>query len=130
MEAIPGTGNEYFYNLQFIGTSLLKEGDIAIAGIRYSDTSTANIFSINLNSRYPVNSAWRVNPRLRVDFRRNKRDSSHQWTLAPSFRTDYRWKKRYHFELELGGEWSNLRLTDTTEKTRSYFMSMGYRIDF
>jgi len=130
VEAIPGTGNEYFYNLQLIGTGLLKEGDIAIAGIRYSDTSTANIFSVNLNSRYPVNSAWRVNPRLRVDFRRNKRDSSHQWTLAPSLRTDYRWKKRYHFELELGGEWSNLRLTDTTEKTRSYFMSMGYRIDF
>lgn len=127
--AIPGTGDDYFLNLQLIGSSLLKPGDIAIVGLRYADTSTARTTSLSLNTRYPVTSGWRVNPRLRVDYRRND-DGSTQWILAPSLRTDYRWKKRYRFELELGAEWSDLELTDTTDESSAYFVSAGYRIDF
>jgi len=130
IEAIPGTGNEYFYNLQFIGSNLIKTGDISVLGLRYSDTSTSNISSVNMDIRYPVMTVWRINPRMRVDYRDNSNNDSTQWIAAPSLRVDYRWRKRYRFELEGGGEWSSQELATDTEDTSSYFVSIGYRADF
>lgn len=130
VEATPGTGNEYFYNLQLIGNSLIKKGDIAILGLRYSDTSSSNTTSVLVNTRYPINSAWRINPKVRVDYRENHSDGSQQWTAAPSLRTEYIWKRRYRFEAEVGGEISDRKLSSTTDRTRAYFVNLGYRIDF
>lgn len=130
VEAMPGTGSEYFYNLQLIGSNLLKEGDISILGLRHSDTSTAKTTSVSLNERYPINSVWRINPRLRIDYRQNVNTDTDQWTGAPSILMDYLWRKRYRFEFEAGGEWSQRQLSDATEDTRSYYVYMGYRADF
>jgi tetratricopeptide (TPR) repeat protein len=132
VEAIPGTGNEYLYNLQLIGSNIIKSGDIAIGGLRYSNLDAADIYSVSLNTRYPVNSKWRINPRVRVDYRENNRDDSTQWIGVPSIRMDYRLSRRYRFELEGGGEWSSRKLPDlpNDEDTSSYFISAGYRIDF
>jgi tetratricopeptide (TPR) repeat protein len=130
IEAIPDTGNEYFYNLQLIGSSLFTSGDINIFGMRYSDTSTAKIYTLSLDSRYPVNNDWRINPRIRLDYRENDNDDSTQTTVLPSIRTDYRWRKRYRFEFEAGKEWSERDLTDRTEDSSSYFFNLGYRVDF
>jgi hypothetical protein len=132
VEAIPGTGNEYIYNLQLIGSDVIKSGDIAIGGLRYSNLDAADIYSFSLNTRYPVNSKWRINPRVRVDYRENSRDDSTQWIGVPSLRMDYRLSRRYRFELEGGAEWSSRKLPDlpNDEDTSSYFVSAGYRIDF
>ena len=130
VEAIPDTGKEYFYNLQLIGSNLFKTGDTSILGTRFSDTSTAKIYTVSLDSRYPVIRAWRVNPRLRVDYRENDNDDSNQWTALPSLRMDYRWRKRYRFEVEGGKEWTTRDFTDRSEDSSSYYLSMGYRADF
>jgi len=128
--ATPGTGYEFFYNAQFIGSSLIKSGDISILGLRYSDTQSANTTTLSINTRYPITTNFRVNPRARVDYRVNSRDNSTQWIYSPEFRTDYRWRKNHHFEAELGGEWSNRDLPTGTDKTSSYFFTFGYRLDF
>jgi hypothetical protein len=128
--ATDGTGNEYFYNLQLIGSNLLKDGDIAILGLRYLDANTADTISFSLNTRYPVNSNLRVNPRFRVDYRKNHNDDSEQFIYRPSVRLNYRVKRRMRLETELGGEWSDRELVDGTEKTRGYFGNIGYRLDF
>lgn len=130
VEATPGTGNEYFFSSQIIGSSLLKDGDIAILGVRYSDTDSYNITSLNLNTRYPVKRNWRINLRLQFDYRTNNQSSGTQSTIRPSFRMDYRWKRRVRFEFEVGGEWSNENLSDQTDKTSAYFFNIGYRADF
>jgi hypothetical protein len=130
IEAIPDTGNEYFYNLQLIGSSLFTSGDISIFGMRYSDTSTAKIYTLSLDSRYPVNRDWRINPRIRLDYRENDNDDSTQKTILPSIRMDYRWRKRFRFEIEAGKEWTSRDLTDRNEDSSSYFFSLGYRADF
>ena len=130
VEAMPSTGNEYFYNLQLIGSNLLKEGDITILGLRYSDTSTAKTTSMSINERYPITRAWRINPRLRVDYRQNESTSTDQWTGAPSVLMDYLWRKRYRFEFETGGEWSTRELVSGSEDTKSYYVYLGYRADF
>ncbi|MBI5462254.1 MAG: hypothetical protein HY941_08735 [Gammaproteobacteria bacterium] len=130
VEAMPSTGDEYYYNAQLIGSNLLKEGDITLLGLRYSDASTSDTTSLTLNERYPINTAWRVNPRMRVDYRVNKPGDTDQWIYAPSILVDYLWRKRYRFELETGGEWSARQLSDATEDTKSYFVYVGYRADF
>ncbi|WP_165869113.1 SPOR domain-containing protein [Thiogranum longum] len=130
VDEIPGTDYEFFYNLQFIGSNLLMPGDVSVAGLRYSDTTSSHIASLSLNSRFPFRKVWRVNPRMRVDYRDNTSNNSTQWIAAPSMRIDYRWRKRYRFETEFGGEWSTQDLPNDTQDTSSFFFNLGYRADF
>jgi hypothetical protein len=130
VEAVPGTGTDYFYSTQLIGSNLIKEGDIAILGLRYADTGSADTVSLNLNTRYPITRSFRFNPRFDVSYRDNKDDDGEQITFRPSLRMEYVWRRRYHLELEGGAEFSDEKLTDDTEERDSYFWSIGYRVDF
>ena len=125
-----GTGYDYFYSLQFIGSSMIKEGDITIFGLRYSDTSTSDSYSFSLNTRYPLTTNLRLNPRLVVDYRTNKDNDGEKTRFRPLVRLEYRWKRRYHFEVEGGGEWSNESFSTLEEDRNSYFLRVGYRINF
>ncbi|MFQ5509077.1 MAG: hypothetical protein ACE5FN_07050 [Leptospirillia bacterium] len=127
--ATPATDNEFFYNLQFIGSGLIKEGDTVILGTRYSNTTYTDTITLLANARYPVTREFRLNPRFRFDFRKDNRNDTTRMTARPSIRTEYRWKKRYRFEFEWGGEWTKENLTTGSEDTRAYFLSLGYRID-
>jgi len=132
LEAQPKTGFDYYYSLQLIGSSLIKDGDIAILGLRYSDTQTSNTYSVSVNTRYPVTREFRVNPRAILDYRTNKDGNSEQWKFRPLLRLEYTWKRRYHLELEGGGEWSSEKLAGNgqSDDRRGYFLTVGYRISF
>ena len=128
---IPASGKQYFYNLQFIGSSLIKQGDIGILGLRYSDTVNSSTSTVTLNSRFPINQAWRINPRLRVDYRENKMDGGSQFLTLPSVRVDYRARRNLRFELEAGWEVMTRELLDGLEENRSgYFVNLGYRWNY
>ena len=130
VEGIVGTGADYFYSLQLVGSNLIKPGDIAIFEARYADADTTDTISLSVNTRYPVTSDFRINPRFRVDFRNNSNDDSDQVIYRPSLRLNYQLKRRLRFEAELGGEWSEREITDGSDKSRSYFITIGYRADF
>lgn len=130
VEAQPGTGNEYFYSMQFVGSSLIREGDIAILGFRYADTNQSYTYSASINSRYPLTRELRINPRAVIDYRTNKDDDGKQWKVRPLLRLEYIWKKRFHLEFEGGGEWSSKQLAGQDDDTKGYFFTVGYRIDF
>lgn len=125
-----GTDYEFYYSLQFIGSSLIKEGDIAIIGLRYSDTSTSSTYSVNINTRYPITNNLRVNPRFLVDYRTVNDSSREQLKFRPLVRLEYRWKRRYNFEVEGGMEFSTDETSTTVDDRRGYFLTIGYRIDF
>lgn len=76
-----------------------------------------------------MNRNWRLNPRLRLDYRDND-DGTTQWLTGSAVRTDYRWQKRYRLELEAGAECVSQKLDDENNDTSSYFVSLGYRYDF
>ncbi len=126
---MPGTDNEYYYNLQLIGSNLLKEGDITILGLRFIDATTSDTTSLSLNTRYPVTRDFRVNPRFRVDFRKND-DDTEQFIYRPSARLTYSIKRRFRLEAELGGEWSDREIVTGTSQSESWFLNLGYRADF
>ncbi len=129
VEGTDTTGNEFFYSAQLIGNSLLKQGDIAILGLRYADTDRGDRYTFNLDTRYPVSRAWRLNPKFRVDYRQNT-GRSDQLTLAPFFRTTYVIRRRMTLELDAGAEFSTEDLGDNTNESKAYFISAGYRLDF
>ena len=85
VEAIESTGDDFFYSAQLIGSSLLKEGDISTLGVRFAKTKPRNTYTFNLNSRYPITPAWRINPRMQVDYRINNEMPGEQWRLRKDF---------------------------------------------
>jgi hypothetical protein len=130
VEATPDSGDDWAYSLQLMGSDLIKSGDIAIIGVRYDTNSSSDTTSLNLNTRYPVNQALLVNPRLRIDHRSFAADGGTQWTTAPSVRMNYMWRRDFNLEIEAGGEWSNRKSTATMDKSSGYYLSAGYRVDF
>ncbi len=128
--AVPDAGTEYFYSLNLIGSSLLKEGDSSIVGLRYAEGTNATTTSIYINTRYPVTRGLRINPRLRLSHREFVRDDSSEWIAAPAIRILYRFSRHYSLELETGGEWSSRDLENETSDFNSFFIFAGYRADF
>jgi tetratricopeptide (TPR) repeat protein len=128
--AQPGTDMEFYYSMQLIGSSLIKDGDIAILGARYSDSTSYNLYSASVNTRYPVTRNFRVNPRAVLDYRTNKYDDGRQWKFRPLLRLEYVLKRRYHFEFEGGAEWSSEQAAGVQDNRSGYFFTTGYRLDF
>ncbi len=125
-----GTGVDVFYSAQILGTSLLTEGDLMMFGVRLDDTSTAQRYVIDLNTRYPFSRKFRVSPRLRISQRNSKTVDQTQFTVKPSVRINYIPKRLFQLELEAGGEWTQTNNVLDTEYVKGYFLIGGYRLDF
>ncbi len=126
----PGTGTEFYYSAQLIGTGLLMEGDSNIFGLRYADTSNANTSTFSFDARYPVTRNWRLNPRLRADYKQNNMDEGEQLRVRPSLRTDYHPRNWLRLDLEAGMEWTEDRIPGDTTTTIGYNFMLGYRVNF
>jgi tetratricopeptide (TPR) repeat protein len=128
VEAMPADRDNSF-GLQLIAYGLIKQGDMNIFGVRQSNNSTSDTTSLKLLLRYPI-AAWRLSPWLRIEQRRYAVGGSHKWSLAPAFRATYQWEKRIQLEGEAGGEWSMHDAAGTTDKSREFYFSLGYRVEF
>lgn len=98
--------------------------------MRYADTGNTGITSLNFNIRYPFNNNLRINPRFRVDYRKNRDDDTDQMIYRPSLRLSYQLRRRLRLETEAGGEYSRREIADGSEKNGSYYINLGYRADF
>ncbi len=118
------------YSLQLVGSNLIKNGDITIIGLRYSDSDHSDTTTLNINTRYPVDRNWRLNPRVKINLIKNSRNQSDRWTTSPSLRFDYRLYKNTRLEFEGGLDRIREKLPNDTLKSSSYFLNIGYRLDF
>ncbi len=125
-----GTGVDFLYNLQLIGSSVIKPGDIGIVGVRYSDLNLSDVYSLNLNARYPVSDRIRVNPRIDFIYRANDRDSGERFTFRPDLRLEYRPTRRSQIEAEFLFEWLKDRAPLGDSLLRTFGFNLGYRLDF
>lgn len=130
IEGLPGTGIEFYYSAQLTGTSMIKQGDVATVGVRYSDATSSDRYTLQINTRYPIDSALRVGPRLRLDYRQNKDDDGKAVSAIPSIRFNYLWSRDIQFELEIGGDWSRTTANGVEDTTLGYLIFVGHRIDF
>ena len=137
VEATEGTNYELFYSTQFTGTNLFKEGDVEILGLRFSDTKSSKTATVDLNVRYPIDQQWRLNPRIRSDYRFAEGEQGSRIRIRPSMRVNYRWRRPVNIEFEVGGEWSTEQITDDaalgtgdTQDAAEWYARLGYRLDF
>ena len=130
VEGLPGTGLELYYSAQVTGTSMIKQGDVASVGVRYSDATSNDRYTLQINTRYPIDSAIRVGPRLRLDYRQNKDDDGKAVSAIPSIRFNYLWSRDIQFELEVGADWTRTTTNGVDDTTMGYLIFVGHRIDF
>jgi hypothetical protein len=126
----PSTGTDVFYSLQFFGTSIFKQGDLATLGFRIDDVSTSRRYVVDLNTRYPITKKFRVSPRIRLSQRDSLTADQTQFTVKPSMRINYIPSRLLQLELEIGGEWTTTRNPLDTETLKGYNLNLGYRLDF
>lgn len=141
VEGFEGTGNEYSYSIDLTGSSLLTDGDIYVLGVRFNDLQRSNSTSFTFNARYPITHDLRINPRFRFDMRENN-NGTKRYAFQSSMRVTYRLLKSLQLEVEAGGEWENQGLeaedrvlslsdeTDEFDRTKGYFVIVGYRYNF
>ncbi|MFT5674566.1 MAG: hypothetical protein ACI808_000486 [Paraglaciecola sp.] len=130
VEGNPSTGTDLFYSTQLIANKLLFDNDIMILGARYSDTSRSDTLSLSGNWRINVSREFRINPRIRVDYRKDKEDDDDRTLVRPFIRLDYRFKRWMKFEFDLGYEWLEDTFAGQSQTTTGYFLSVGYRAQF
>jgi len=127
--ATPGSTYSYFSG-SLLASSLLKEGDVSIFSLRYSDSDTTQVTSITVDSRYPVGRSWRVNARLRVDHRQLTSNDSEQWLFTPGIRIQYRHSQKFRLEFEAGKLFSQQDSASINQDRESYFVNLGYQAFF
>jgi len=127
--ATPETTYTYV-STDLVGSSLIKEGDVSLLGLRYSDSGSTQVYSTYLDTRFPIGKYFRINPRIRVDNRLIKSDDSTQWIYTPGIRLQYRKDRRFRIEFEAGMQFSSRETVTIDEDRESYFINLGYQFLF
>jgi len=136
VDAIPANGSapavpesEYgYFSTDLVATSLFREGDVGILGLRYAQSDSANVYTINLDTRLPFGRSWRLNPRLRVDYREIHSDLSTQWIYTPGLRLQFRMGRRGRIDFEAGKRFLSRDMADISIDQESYFINLGYML--
>jgi hypothetical protein len=123
-------GNEYFYSTQLIANNIIKDGDMYIAALRYSQTGTSNLYVLDLNTRYPLTPDLRLSPRLRLGYTEGTGVDLKQYTVLPSFLVDYYWTKALSLEVEVGALWTSSVQSGIKSKDTELLATIGLRYDF
>jgi TolA-binding protein len=128
------TGTEYYYGAQLVGSGLIFSNDIYILGGRYADTPRARTYTVDLNARLAVTNKFRLSPRARYGYRKDKLVVGTFTQFQPSLRMNFYPIKQSEIEIEVGGNFSKQKSisagSPTVNTERGILLSVGYRLDF
>ena len=132
VQALEGTGSQYSLSVQYIASNMFAERDLHVAGLRYSDFSSYNEISLFLNSRLPPVMGWKPRPRINLSqrsFEGSSTTEGSRFAIAPSIKVDYRYLKKWVFDVELGFEWVTYSSSTVDDETRQN-IRIGYHYTF
>jgi hypothetical protein len=129
LPAVPGTGNMYILTVQAIGNNLLLENDLGVASGSYISAQTYKGQSLAFTQTETFRQRWRLDVSLQLY---NQKDDSdvHMTRITPSLKLSYRMNESMSFDGEGGVEDTHNAGPITDEKTRRYYVYIGYRWDF
>jgi hypothetical protein len=130
VDAIPPPGVEYYASASLNGANLLREGDSATFGLRYSGSKTSNFYMADAYYRIPINENWRLSPRIRFSMRDSKTADQKIYQVVPSIASRYRLNKKWSFESELGLTWEDIVTSLSATQTLNVRATAGYRFEF
>ena len=129
LAALPA-GNQYYYSTQLIGNNIVKDGDMYIAALRYSQLTTSNLYLLDFNFRFPMTPELRISPRLRVGYTKGRDTDLTEYTVLPSLLVDYYWTKDLSFEAEVGVQWTSTTQFGVRSRDTELMATIGVRYDF
>jgi hypothetical protein len=116
-----------YFSSDLVVSGLVTQGDVSIIGLRYADSGTTEVWSMNLDTRFPLGQSLRINPRLRVNYRQIKSDSTDEWIYSPGIRLQYRVGRKLRLEFEAGKQYAFRKLQVADLNRESYFINLGYQ---
>jgi len=127
--AIDGTGNEFFYNTQFIGYNVFNADETTRYQIRYDDTKTFDRLRLTASTRFRLkNKKWRFRPKITIENRNNNSGGTTNKIIA-AMKLDYKIKRK--FKLELDVSYENAKTDSPVNVTENnYYISAGFVWDF
>ena len=117
-----------YYSADLVASGLFREGDVGILSLRFATSDSADVYTVSIDTRFPVGRKWSLNPRLRVDYREILSDMSTQWVYTPGLRLQYRLGLRGRIELDAGKQFSSRDVANMSLDQESYFISLGYQL--
>ncbi len=130
VDAMPSTGNEYYYSAQLIGNNLLTEDDLWTAALRHSDLANSYYYTVDLSTRYAVTKDWRISPRFVLTYQKGKITDLEEYSILPMLLMDYVWMKDLNFELEVGTRMTWRDEASVETRDAEVFITAGVRYDF
>ncbi|MEZ5925031.1 MAG: hypothetical protein R3D57_11685 [Hyphomicrobiaceae bacterium] len=130
VDAMPSTGNEYYYSALLLANGVIRENDTFTLGLRYADRESSNAYALDIGSRYPVTSDLRISPRIRFGYREGELTDWTEVSVMPTVRLNYNWFDDVGLELEAGAKWSERQEGTATSEDVEYFILLGYHYDF
>ena len=127
--AIPASGLAQAVQVQIIGSSLWRSGDLFTVVARYEESDSMDVQSIGFITRLPLWGNWRIGPRLRVDRRTLRLDEAEELVYVPGLRIDYQ-RGNSWVEIELAAELGARDLPPEDETWKRYYFGLGYRVGF
>ncbi|MFQ5559453.1 MAG: tol-pal system YbgF family protein [Nitrospinota bacterium] len=122
------SGYDIFSSAQLAWSDVLKNGSYTTLGSRYFNNSGSDTYTLRLRTRYPVLKGLKVIPRVQFDYKLKKRTEGKRYTTSSSLKTEYRWKRKYNFDFEVGGDWSVDTPSNEHDLKSTFFVLSGYRI--
>jgi hypothetical protein len=126
----PDSGTLSYAYVTLMASSLLREGDISIFGLRYADGGESTSQSVFVDARYPIGRQLRLNPKLLISRREFNVGGATDILIRPGLRLLYRTGQHFQFELEGGGEFGNHSSNGETSNATAYYLYVGYSADF
>jgi hypothetical protein len=103
--------------------------DYSTVGFRLVNSTSSDIQSVRLRSRFPGYLGLIYDPRIRLDNRQGKDGRTDQWILNTALKLTYRATKKLNFETDFGIEYSDLDLPDL-DRQITYRLYAGYTYFF
>ena len=131
VEAIPGTGTEFYYSLQLLAGNLPLRQGLTSIGLRVADTMRSRRYAVTTSSRLPLGRRLRLMPQFRLEFRSGKKGSGDdRVTIGPRLRMEYALKQWMSLEVEGGIDWNDQSWFGVNEDSQEAYVTVGYRLSF
>jgi len=121
--------NNLYLSMDYTVKSYFDWDDYSTIGARFSQSTSAETFSINSRTQFSDHRKIRYKPKFNIDYRKNKSTDIAQWILKPSLKMNYKYDKKISFEGEFGVELSDFILPEQDKQT-SFNLYMGYLYQF
>ncbi|WP_447756711.1 tetratricopeptide repeat protein [Sphingopyxis fribergensis] len=133
VDAIAGSGTEYYLGAQMTGNGIVENGDTLIFGVRHARTARFRILSFDSAARFPF-GIISVEPRFRFARRTDRFGPGYQNAYRPSLRITGAASPTVALDAEVGFTFLDQRWSDAAfvgkSDERATLINIGYRYSF